>query len=170
MAQACCSAALRRPGVATLGCSQAARPHSRFARSWSLCCCILACATSRRYAIAAGACPKVPQAQMIEDRLRGVSRDCFLAICECALLTSACGQERHPQSVKAMLLRVMSVGMAASDTQDKHRSSWVLENLAAAPGPECLSAAGRGMPCQAMPRLVSGPCGSQPRTGWLVTA
>ena len=89
MEQACCSAAVTRPGVASPGCSQDARPHMTFAKSWSLCCCILASATSRRYAIAAGACPKVPHAQMIEDRLRGVSRDCFLAICMCTAQTLA---------------------------------------------------------------------------------
>ena len=33
MEQACCSAALTRPGVASLGCSQDARPHMTFARS-----------------------------------------------------------------------------------------------------------------------------------------
>ena len=81
MEQACCSAAVTRPGVASLGCSQDARPHMTFARSWLLCCCIRAATTSRRYGIADGAYPKVPQAQMIEDRLRGVRRDCFLAIC-----------------------------------------------------------------------------------------
>ena len=55
MEQACCSAALTRPGVASLGCSHDARPHMTFARSWSLCCCILAWATSKRYGIAVGA-------------------------------------------------------------------------------------------------------------------
>ena len=57
MEQACCSAALARPGVASLGCSHDARPHMTFDRSWSLCCCILAWATSRRYGMAAGAYP-----------------------------------------------------------------------------------------------------------------
>ena len=77
MEHACCSAALMRLGVASLGCSQEARPSMMLARSWSLLCCMRALVTSSRKGIASGAYPKVPQAQMMADRLRGVSRDCL---------------------------------------------------------------------------------------------
>lgn len=77
MEQACCSAAFIRLGDASLDWSQDARPNMMLARSWSLHCCILASATSSRNGIATGAYPKVPHAQMIEERLRVVSSNSF---------------------------------------------------------------------------------------------
>ncbi len=77
MEQACCSAAFIRLGDASLDWSQDARPNMMLARSRSLHCRILASATSSRNGIATGAYPKVPHAQKIEDRLRGVSSNSF---------------------------------------------------------------------------------------------
>lgn len=80
MEQACCSASLTRPGVARAG-RQDARPHMRFARSCALPCCRRLSATSSRNAVAAGAYPKVPHAQMMDDRSRIAKVGCLLLTC-----------------------------------------------------------------------------------------